>query len=53
MHYLATKLGHTILEVPIRFEERRDGDSKMTTATKIESALMPFKLRSRHRNLDS
>ena len=25
MHYLATKLGHTILEVPIRFEERRDG----------------------------
>ncbi|MFU8851465.1 polyprenol monophosphomannose synthase [Micromonospora sp. SL1-18] len=52
MHYLATKLGHTILEVPIRFEERREGVSKMTTATKIESALMPFKLRSRHRKLE-
>ncbi|MBQ0992665.1 polyprenol monophosphomannose synthase [Micromonospora sp. PSH03] len=51
MHYLATKLGHTILEVPIRFEERRDGVSKMTTATKVESALMPFRLRSKHRNI--
>jgi dolichol-phosphate mannosyltransferase len=43
MHYLATKLGQTILEVPIRFEERRAGVSKMTGATKIESALMPFR----------
>ncbi|HEX5595984.1 MAG TPA: polyprenol monophosphomannose synthase [Micromonosporaceae bacterium] len=51
MHYLATRLGHTVLEVPIRFEERRDGNSKMTTATKIESALMPFRLRARHRNI--
>lgn len=51
MHYLATKLGHTILEVPIRFEERRDGVSKMTTATKVESALMPFRLKSKHRNI--
>jgi len=53
MHYLATKLGHTILEVPIRFEERRDGVSTMTTATKVESALMPFRLRSKHRNITS
>jgi dolichol-phosphate mannosyltransferase len=51
MHYLASRLGHTIIEVPIRFEERKDGDSKMTTATKIESAVMPFRLRSRHRNI--
>jgi dolichol-phosphate mannosyltransferase len=51
MHYLATRLGHTIIEVPIRFEERRDGDSKMTTATKIESAVMPFRLRARHRHI--
>jgi dolichol-phosphate mannosyltransferase len=51
MHYLATRLGHTIIEVPIRFEERRDGDSKMTTATKIESAVMPFRLRARHRHV--
>jgi dolichol-phosphate mannosyltransferase len=52
MHYLATRLGHTIVEVPIRFQERNDGESKMTTATKIESALMPFLLRSRHRNIN-
>ena len=51
MHYLAAKLGHTILEVPIHFQERNEGESKMTTATKIESALMPFKLRSRHRKI--
>ena len=51
MHYLATRLGHAILEVPIRFEERQDGVSKMSTATKIESALMPFRLLSKHRNI--
>jgi dolichol-phosphate mannosyltransferase len=51
MHYLATRLGHTILEVPIRFEDRVDGTSKMTTATKIESAIMPFRLRRKHRHV--
>jgi dolichol-phosphate mannosyltransferase len=51
MHYLAARLGHTIIEVPIRFEERREGSSKMTTATKIESAIMPFRLRARHRHI--
>lgn len=49
MHYLATQLGHTIIEVPIRFEERTSGASKMTTRTKVESAVMPFRLRWRHR----
>jgi dolichol-phosphate mannosyltransferase len=51
MHYLATRLGHTIIEVPIRFEERTIGASKMTTRTKIESAVMPFRLRWKHRGL--
>lgn len=51
MHYLATRLGHTIIEVPIRFEERTVGASKMTTRTKIESAVMPFRLRWKHRGL--
>lgn len=51
MHYLATRLGHTIVEVPIRFEERVDGASKMTTRTKVESAVMPFQLRWKHRRL--
>ncbi|MEV7226063.1 polyprenol monophosphomannose synthase [Polymorphospora sp. NPDC051019] len=51
MHYLATRLGHTVLEVPIRFADRLDGISKMTTATKVESALMPFRLRRKHRGV--
>ncbi len=51
MHFLATKLGQTIIEVPIRFEERTDGVSKMTTGTKVESAMMPFLLRLRHRKI--
>lgn len=51
MHYLATRLGHTIVEVPIRFEERVEGASKMTTRTKVESAVMPFQLRWKHRRL--
>ena len=51
MHYLATRLGHTIIEVPIRFEERVVGSSKMTTRTKVESAIMPFQLRWKHRRL--
>ncbi|WP_173077155.1 polyprenol monophosphomannose synthase [Phytohabitans rumicis] len=49
MHYLATRQGHTIIEVPIRFEERTSGASKMTTRTKVESAVMPFRLRWKHR----
>jgi dolichol-phosphate mannosyltransferase len=49
MHYLASRLGHTIIEVPIRFEERTSGVSKMTTRTKLESAAMPLRLRWRHR----
>jgi len=49
MHYLASRLGHTIIEVPIRFEERTTGVSKMTTRAKLESAVMPFRLRWRHR----
>lgn len=51
MHYLATLLGHTIIEVPIRFEERTSGASKMTTRTKFESAVMPFRIRWKHRTL--
>jgi dolichol-phosphate mannosyltransferase len=49
MHYLATRRRFPIIEVPIRFEERTTGLSKMTTRTKIESAVMPFRLRWKHR----
>jgi dolichol-phosphate mannosyltransferase len=50
MHYLAIRLGHTIIEVPISFEERTAGASKMTMRAKIESAIMPFRLRWKHRS---
>ena len=45
MNYRTVKRGLKIVEVPIRFEERRDGASKMSLAVQLESALMPFKLR--------
>jgi dolichol-phosphate mannosyltransferase len=51
MHYLAQKLGHKIVEIPIHFNERRHGESKMSFAVKMESALMPFQLRFRHRSI--
>lgn len=44
MNYRAKKQGIDIAEVPIRFEERTLGDSKMSLAVQLESALMPWKL---------
>ena len=45
MNYRTVKHGGLITEVPIRFEERAEGVSKMSLAVQIESALMPWKLR--------
>ncbi len=45
MNYRTVQRGMTIAEVPIRFEERTDGVSKMSLAVQIESALVPWKLR--------
>ncbi|WP_344941985.1 polyprenol monophosphomannose synthase [Sphaerisporangium flaviroseum] len=45
MNYRTVRCGLKIVEVPIRFEERRDGHSKMNLGVQVESALMPFKLR--------
>ncbi len=44
MNYRAVKRGLTIREVPIRFEERVKGASKMSLAVQAESALAPWKL---------
>jgi dolichol-phosphate mannosyltransferase len=38
------------VEVPIRFYERNAGTSKMSLKVQIESALVPFRLRSRDRH---
>ncbi|MBT8228545.1 MAG: polyprenol monophosphomannose synthase [Dactylosporangium sp.] len=49
MNYLSKKARYPIVEVPIHFEERRDGVSKMSLGEKLESAKVPFVLRFRHR----
>jgi dolichol-phosphate mannosyltransferase len=45
MNYRTVKKGLRILEVPIVFEERVEGASKMTLAVQLESAITPWKLR--------
>lgn len=49
MHFLAQRMGLKMVEIPIHFNERQHGESKMSLGVKVESALMPFRLRSRHR----
>ncbi|MGB3772593.1 MAG: polyprenol monophosphomannose synthase [Rhodococcus sp. (in: high G+C Gram-positive bacteria)] len=44
MNYRVIKHGLRIAEVPIRFEERVDGASKMTLAVQLESAAVPWSL---------
>ncbi|OGN98330.1 MAG: hypothetical protein A2Z71_02400 [Chloroflexi bacterium RBG_13_50_21] len=51
MCYLAEKLGYRIKEIPIYFEERTVGDSKMDSGIKIEAALRVFEIRMRYRHL--
>ena len=49
--YLAEKLGFRIKEIPIYFEERRVGESKMDSGVKLEAALRVIELRSRYRKV--
>jgi dolichol-phosphate mannosyltransferase len=49
MNYRSVRHGLKIVEVPIHFAERRDGESKMNVWVQLESALMPFLLRRRAR----
>lgn len=51
MCYVAEKLNFRIREVPIYFEDRRIGRSKMTVPVKIEAALRVFEIRWRHRHV--
>jgi dolichol-phosphate mannosyltransferase len=51
MAYVSEKLDFRILEIPIYFEDRRIGQSKMTVPVKIEAALRVFEIRWRHRNV--
>lgn len=51
MAYVAEKLNLRIVEIPIYFEDRRIGQSKMSVPVKIEAALRVFEIRWRHRNV--
>jgi len=51
MAYLTEKLGFRVLELPIYFEDRRIGQSKMTAPVKIEAALRTWQIRWRHRGV--
>lgn len=51
MAYVTERLGYRVLEIPIYFEDRRIGQSKMTMPVKIEAALRVFEVRWRHRHL--
>lgn len=51
MAYVAERLGYRVLELPIYFEDRRIGESKMTMPVKIEAALGVWKIWWRHHHL--
>jgi len=51
MCYVSEKLGLRIQEVPIYFEDRRIGQSKMSMPVKIDAALRVFEIRQRHHKL--
>lgn len=50
MAYLTEKLGYRFLELPIHFEDRHIGRSKMTLLVKVEAALRTWQIRWRHRS---
>ncbi len=49
MNYRTVQHGLKIVELPIHFADRREGDSKMNLKVQLESALMPLSLRRRSR----
>jgi dolichol-phosphate mannosyltransferase len=51
MCYVAEKTGLRVKEIPIYFEDRRIGFSKMSNPVKIEAALRVFDIRKRHKKV--
>lgn len=51
MAYLAQKMGYRSVEIPIYFEDRRVGSSKMTMPVKLEAAWRVWEVKWRHRHL--
>jgi dolichol-phosphate mannosyltransferase len=51
MCYVAEKVGLRIREIPIYFEDRRIGQSKMSVPVKLEAAVRVFEIRRRYRRV--
>lgn len=51
MAYLCEMLGFRIIEIPIHFEDRRIGQSKLDVPVKLESAWRTWQIRWRYRHL--
>jgi dolichol-phosphate mannosyltransferase len=49
MAYLSERIGLRFTEIPIYFEDRRIGKSKMSVPVKIQGAVDVFRIRFRHR----
>jgi dolichol-phosphate mannosyltransferase len=50
MCYVSEKIGLRILEIPIYFQDRHVGQSKMDMRVKLEAALRVFEIRRRQGN---
>ena len=50
MAYLTERLGYRVKEIPIYFEDRRIGQSKMSMSVKLQGALDVIRIWYRHRN---
>lgn len=51
MAYLCEKRGYRLIEIPIHFEDRRIGQSKLDVPVKLESAWRTWQIRWRYRRL--
>ena len=51
MAYLCEKLGYRLIEIPIHFEDRRIGQSKLDIPVKLESAWRTWQIRWRYQKL--
>ena len=51
MAYLCEKLGYHLVEIPIHFEDRRIGQSKLDIPVKLDSAWRTWQIRWRYRKL--
>lgn len=49
MAYITERIGLRVTEIPIYFEDRRIGKSKMSVPVKIQGAVDVFRIRFRHR----